>query len=219
MIKAVLLDLDQTLIDFLGMKKQASKKAATAMIKAGLRLDKKTAGKELFDFYLKHGIDSDTAFTKFIKKIHGRLDYKILAAGINAYLSAKLIGPYPNVKPTLKKLKNKKIKLGIVTDAPSLKAWKRLNAMGLDDVFDTVIAFEDSKKKKPHQLPFKLALKKVRLMPEEVLFVGDWPERDIKGAKKAGMKTAFARYGSKRSRCNADYVIDDIKEILDIIDK
>ena len=219
MIKAVLFDLDQTLIDFLGMKKKASKKAATAMIKAGLKLDKRKAGEKLFDFYLKHGIDSDTAFTEFIKKVNGKLNYKILAAGINAYLSAKLIGPYTNVKPTLKKLKRKRIKLGIVTDAPVLKAWKRLNAMGLDDMFDVVVAFEDTKKKKPHQLPFKLASKRLKIRPEDVLFVGDWPERDIQGAKKAGMKTVFAKYGGKRSRCNADYIIDDIKEILDIIDK
>ena len=25
--------------------------------------------------------------------------------------------------------------------------------------------------------------------------VGDWPERDVVGAKKIGMRTAFARYG------------------------
>jgi HAD superfamily hydrolase (TIGR02253 family) len=221
MVKAVLFDLDQTLIDFLGMKKKASKKAADAMIKAGLRLDKRTAGKKLFEFYLKHGIDSDTAFTKFIKKIQGKLDYKILAAGINAYLSAKLIGPYPNVKPVLKKLKRRKIKLGIITDAPALKAWKRLNAMGLDDLFDTVIAFEDTGRKKPHKLPFRLALKKLNLKPEEVLFVGDWPEKDIKGARNAGMKTVFARYGGRKSclaKCPADYTIDDIKTIITIVD-
>ena len=93
MIKAVLFDLDQTLIDFLGMKKEASRKAANAMIKAGLRLDKRKAGRQLFEFYLKHGIDSDTAFERFIKKMHGKMDYKILAAGINAYLSSKLIDP------------------------------------------------------------------------------------------------------------------------------
>jgi putative hydrolase of the HAD superfamily len=216
MIKAVLFDLDQTLIDFLGMKKEASKKAAKAMIKAGLRLDRRKAGKQLFEFYLKHGIDSDTAFERFIKKMHGKLDYKILAAGINAYLSSKLIGPYPNVRHTLRKLKKKGIKLGIVTDAPALKAWKRLNAMGLDDFFDIVIAYEDTRKKKPHKLPFSLALKQLKLQPQDVLFVGDNPERDIKGANMVGMKTAFARYGCKK-RCKADYIIDDISEILKIV--
>ena len=216
MIKAVLFDLDQTLIDFLGMKKEASKKAANAMIKAGLRLDKRKAGRQLFEFYLKHGIDSDTAFNKFIKKMHGKMDYKILAAGINAYLSSKLIGPYPNVRQTLRKLRRKKIKIGIVTDAPALKAWKRLNAMGLDDFFDVVIAYEDTKKTKPHKLPFRLALRQLKTKPGEVLFVGDNPDRDIKGAEKAGMKTAFARYGG-RKRCKADYVIDEISEILDIV--
>ena len=212
-------DLDQTLIDFLHMKKLASKKTAEAMIKAGLKLNKKNAGKRLFDFYMKHGIDSDDAFVKFVEKIHGTIDYKILAAGVNAYDAAKVVKPYPNVKPTLKKLKKKGLKLGVVTDAPVYKAWKRLNAMGLDDIFDVVIAFEDTKRQKPHKMPFKLALKKLRLKPKQVLFVGDWPERDIKGAKKVGMKTVFATYGGKqlgRARSYADYSINNFKELVEI---
>ena len=48
--------------------------------------------------------------------------------------------------------------------------------------------------------------------------VGDWPERDIKGAKAMGMKTCFARYGNpKVKRTNADYEISNIKMVLDII--
>ena len=48
--------------------------------------------------------------------------------------------------------------------------------------------------------------------------VGDWPERDIKGAKAIGMETCFARYGNpKAKKVYADYEIDDIKMLLDII--
>ena len=49
--------------------------------------------------------------------------------------------------------------------------------------------------------------------------IGDWPERDIIGAKKIGMKTAFARYGNIFNTINsgADYDIDDISEILSIV--
>ena len=47
---------------------------------------------------------------------------------------------------------------------------------------------------------------------------GDWPERDIKGAKAVGMKTCFARYGNpKAKKVYADYEIDNIKMLLDII--
>ena len=40
MIKAVLFDLDNTLIDFMRMKKEASRAAAYAMVEAGLKADK-----------------------------------------------------------------------------------------------------------------------------------------------------------------------------------
>ena len=76
---------------------------------------------------------------------------------------------------------------------------------------------------KPSKRPFQLALRKLHLDPGEVLFVGENPERDIKGAKSFGMKTALALYGMdyrKRNRkIRADYEISDVSEILDIINK
>ena len=51
--------------------------------------------------------------------------------------------------------------------------------------------------------------------------VGDWVERDIVGASKVGMKTAFARYGDtfNTEHHNADYDLKDIRELEDIIIK
>ena len=111
-------------------------------------------------------------------------------------------------------------KLAIITDAPRLKAWLRLAAMKIGDFFDVVVTFEDTKKHKPDNLPFEAALRKLNLKPGECLMVGDWPERDIKGAKRLGMKTCFARYGNpKIKRSDADFEIDDIKELLKIAQK
>jgi len=48
--------------------------------------------------------------------------------------------------------------------------------------------------------------------------VGDMPLRDIKGAKKLGMKTCFAQYGNLVEKSlHADYVINDVSEILNIV--
>ena len=49
--------------------------------------------------------------------------------------------------------------------------------------------------------------------------IGDWPERDVIGAKKIGMKTAFAKYGDsfETDFSGADYDINDISEIIPII--
>tara|TARA_Y100000294_G_scaffold83131_1_gene78062 strand:- start:2684 stop:3352 length:669 start_codon:yes stop_codon:yes gene_type:complete len=222
MIKAVIFDLDNTLIDFMKMKKLSCSAAIDAMIGAGLHIEHDKAHKLLFELYDKYGLEEKTIFQKFLKKLIGKVDYKILANGIVAYRKVRtgFLDPYPNVDYVLLKLKGRSIKLGIVTDAPKLKAWIRLASMKLSNYFDVVVTFEDTKQHKPSKLPFKAALKKLKLKPEECLMIGDWPERDIKGAKAIGMQTCFARYGNPKIRKSyADYEINDIKEVLDIVKK
>lgn len=218
MMKAVLFDLDQTLIDFMKLKQRASKKAALAMISAGLHMDQKKAGDELFRFYLEDGIDGNTAFSRFIKKHNGSVDDKMLALGLNAYLDAKrkYLKSYPGVATVLSALKKKGLRLAVVTDAPRVKAYQRLDAIGILDFFDAVVGFEDTGKRKPSALPFKKALSLLGVSSSEALMVGDWPERDIMGAKKAGLNTCWARYGAddKKAEPKADYVIDEISGVL-----
>jgi len=220
-IKAVLFDLDNTLIDFMKMKRLASNAAASAMVDAGLDAEKKELAEELFAFYRKNGIESDDVFERFLLEKYGKADLRVLAAGINAYLKEKYMHmkPYPGVKEVLSELKGRGLKLGVVSDGLRLKAWMRLNEAGIDRFFGVVIAFEDTNKKKPSPEPFRKALGELKVKPEECLFVGDWPEKDIKGAKDLGMKTCFARYGCLRKEvsCDAEYCIDDIGDILSIV--
>ncbi len=219
MIKAVLFDLDNTLIDFLKMKKMSCDAAITAMIGAGLKVKQDKALKILFDLYDKYGLEEKSIFQKFLKKVSGKVDYKILANGIVAYrrIRSGLLEPFPNVDYVLLKLKSRGIKIAIVTDAPKLKAWLRLAAMKLSNFFDIVVAFEDTKRLKPSKMPFEAALKQLKVKPEECLMVGDWPERDIKGAAELGMKTCFAKYGNPKAKAKADYTIKDIRELLRIV--
>lgn len=222
MIKAVLFDLDNTLIDFWKMKRHSCSAAIDAMIGAGLNIDHDKAQQILFDLYDKHGLEEKTIFQKFLKKVAGKVDYKILANGIVAYRRVRsgYLEAYPNVDYVLLKLKSKGIKLGIVTDAPRLKAWIRLASIKLSNYFDAVVTYEDTKQFKPSKMPFKAALKKLNVRAEECLMIGDWPERDIKGAKKLGINTCFARYGNpKVEKSYADYEIANFKAILDIVDK
>jgi putative hydrolase of the HAD superfamily len=190
-IKAVLFDLDNTLIDFIKMKVEACRSAIKAMIKAGLKIDDETGLKKLIETYFRVGIESDIAFTKFLEEQTGEVDKTILQAGINAYLNRKpdFLKPYPYVLETLEMLKSKDLKLGIVTDATREKALVRLNAMDITRFFDVIITYDESKVKKPDELPFRLAMEKIGLKPEEILFVGDSLRRDIEPAKKIGMET------------------------------
>jgi HAD superfamily hydrolase (TIGR02253 family) len=219
MIKAVLFDLDNTLIDFMRMKRTSVDAALNAMLGAGLKLEKDAASKKLYEIYWKHGIEQQKIFQKFLRKVSGKVDYKILAAGIVAYRKTQLgvLEPYAMVIPTLIKLREQGLKLAIISDAPRLKAWIRLVEMKIQDFFDVVITFEDTNKRKPDKAPFQAALKKLNLKAEECLMVGDWPERDIKGAKSLGMQTAFAKYGATKTTSKADYDLKSIEDVLRIV--
>jgi len=198
MIKAIFFDLDNTLIDFMEMKQKSCEAAIDAMKKAGLAIKKEKALKILFQLYSKYGIEHKEIFQKFLKKVNGKIDYRLVAHGIVAYRKIKesSLVPYPNVIPTLAKLK-KKYKLAIISDAPRMRAWLRLVTMQIDNYFDVVITAADVRKTKVTAAPFRAALKALKLKPEEVLMVGDRIERDIKPAKALHIKTCYARYGTK----------------------
>ena len=220
MIKAVIFDLDNTLIDFMRMKHLSCDAAVSAMIDAGLDVNKQKAIKELFSLYDKYGLEEKRIFQKFLKKTNKKIDYEILAGGIVAYrkIRAGLLEPYPHVMEVMYELNRRGIKLAIVSDAPRLKAWIRLVSMKLNHLFDVVISFDDTKEFKPSPRPFLLAFKKLRLKPSQCLMVGDRPERDIKGAKKLGVITCFAKYGNPTAKSDADYEINDIRELLEIVE-
>ena len=198
MKKAILMDLDNTLVDFMKYKIESCRSAVDSMIKHGLKIDKKEAIKKLFNMYGRHGIEEGRILQKFLMEVNGKIDYKILSNGISAYRKMRFgnLKPYKDVEKTLKKLRKMGYKLAILSDAPRLKCWIRLASIGLTDYFDTVIAYEDTRKKKPHTLPFKKALRKLKCGPSEVVMVGDNIARDIFGAKKMGIATVFAAYGN-----------------------
>jgi len=221
MFDAILFDLDNTLIDFTNMKKMSCQAAISAMIGGGLPLNKEKAFKELFELYGVHGIENTKIFQKFLKKFLGKIDYRILSKGISAYrkVQTSFLEPYPDVRPTLIKLKEKGLTLGIVSDAPRIKAWVRLSETNLEDFFDVVITLGDAKRLKPHKNPFQKAIRELKINPNKILFVGDNPQRDILGAKKAGMKTALAKYGQvfKSNKIKADFELNRFSELLKFV--
>ncbi len=220
MIRAVIFDLDNTLIDFLKFKKACCTTAIKAMQKAGLKISTKKGLAKMYSIYSQIGIEDHSIFEKFLFSIEGRVDYHKLAHAVNAYRKKRLnlLYPYPGVVPMLSALRKRGVKLAIVSDAPRLKAWLRLTASGLDKYFSYVIALEDTGRQKPSKLPFRKALSLLHVKPSECMMAGDWPERDLSGAHALGIKTVWARYGSEmpKRRVKADFVIDSPKKLLTI---
>ena len=223
MIKAILFDLDNTLTDFMVIKHQSIDAAIKGMIDAGLKMDFDVVKEKIFAIYDIDGIESQDVFDKFLKEQLGKIDYKILAAGIVAYRKARTgeLVLYPNVISTLIKLIKMNIRLAILSDAPKIQAWLRLCSLQLHNIVDVVVAYEDTGHRKPHPKPFQKVLERLELEPNEVIMIGDWAERDILGAKKLKMITAFAKYGDtfNTKDSGADYDINDISEIVNIVKK
>jgi len=222
-IKAVVFDLDNTLVDFMKMKERAIEDAIPAMIDAGLQLTNEEASKIIDGIYREQGIEYQQVFDLFLQRVLNKIDYKILSAGIVAYRKGReaALIPYPHVYPTLNKLMKMGIKMGILSDAPVKEAWLRLAYLNFHHIFDVVVTFEDTKVRKPAPAPFEMILKKLQFPAKEVLMVGDWVERDMVGAANVGMKTAFAKYGDTFDTIthNADFELNDISELIDIIQK
>ncbi len=222
--KAVLFDLDNTLINFLKVKINCVEASVKAMIKAGLKMDFNRAYEQLMKVYFRTGLEYNLIFQEFLKSIGVGSNYKLIAAAIIAYrrTALKTLTPYSGVTSVLKKLRSKGFKIGVVTDANSLKAWMRLTRAGLADFFEFVITSDVAGFKKPHEMPFRLALKRLGVKPEEVLFVGDRLDKDIAGANKVGFSTVLALYGGEvRSPSNKleepDFTINRFKDLLRIL--
>lgn len=221
MIKAIIFDLDNTLLDFVKMKQFAVKAAITAMIEAGLDVDEKKAYQDIFDLYVKKGWENQQVFDDYLNQTVGKVSNKILAAGIVSYRRAReaTLLVYPNVNKTLIELIKMGIQLSVVSDAPSREAWMRLYYLNLHHVFDPVLTFDDTGVRKPSAKPFEMALDILQSSPDEVLMIGDWPERDVVGAKQIGMKTIFARYGDTFGTVDsgADWDVNDIYDLVNIV--
>lgn len=223
MIRAVVFDLDNTLVDFMAMKRQAIVAAVDAMIDAGIGLQKSEIHNRIDAIYQERGIEFQKVFDELLYDIFQKVDYKILSAGIIAYRRAReaALVPYPHVYMTLIELAKMGMKLAVISDAPSREAWLRLCYLNLHHIFDSVVTFDDTGERKPSPVPFQKVLEMLNVQGSEAIMIGDWAERDMVGAAKVGMKTVFARYGNTFGtiESGADYDVNDIQELIEIVKK
>ena len=223
MIKAVVYDVDNTLVDFMKFKRASVDAAIDAMIDVGLDLTPDQARKRIFQIYDEKGIEFQQVFDEFLHDVYGYVDYRVLSSGVVAYRRVRegVLATYPHTKMTLLRLSRMGLKLGVVSDAPRLQAWMRLASLGMVNYFDVVVTFDDTGKRKPAPEPFQKALELLGVEPGEALMVGDWAERDIVGAKEIGMYTAFARYGDNfgTQHSGADVDLNDPLMLVSFIER
>ncbi|WP_047984098.1 pyrophosphatase PpaX [Ornithinibacillus californiensis] len=132
----------------------------------------------------------------------------------------QLVEAFPNVKETLSVLKERGIRLGIVTTKMRKTAIRGMKLTGIYDYFDTIIALDDITHAKPHPEPVLSAMKQLNAKPDHTLMVGD-NSHDIESGHNAGVKTAGVVWSLKGEdflqKYNPTYMLKDMKDLVEII--
>ena len=123
--------------------------------------------------------------------------------------------PDHRVTSFLKALNNAGIPWGIVTNG-STNQHGKVKSAGFEPITPFMIISEEFGHQKPDPPIYEEALLRLGRMPaQRTLFVGDNPETDIKGAQKIGMLTAWLRRGRvyPTDVSLPDYQIDHVAEL------
>lgn len=123
----------------------------------------------------------------------------------------------------LKKLEKQQIAWGIVTNKPRALTEALLDALDLTQRCSVVVCPDDVKHTKPDPEPMFLACQQLGIDANQCIYVGDHP-RDIDAGRAAGMPTVLASYGYlPLDRCDdlaswqADYIVHDVAELQNLV--
>ena len=106
----------------------------------------------------------------------------------------QLIEPDPTVEQLIRRLRGR-FRLAIVTNGSGTVQRAKLNVMGYAHLFESIVVSGERGIAKPDPLIFEAALSQINCSPEEALFVGDDPIRDVIGAKRVGLQVAWVNGG------------------------
>ncbi len=211
-IRAVLFDLDNTLVRFIDAHREACA-AVVELVGAG------TAG-DLFACFLRpvHGFESPTHIADYFSSIGAEADLGEIAPRYEAAKLAALL-PYDGVAETLGTLRDAGLPLGVVSDADSAHAAMRLGRCGLARYFDVVVTPDLTGERKPAPTNFLFALERLGAAPADAAMVGDSLRRDIEPAKRLGLLSVHAAYGdwNPGHTCTPDHRLEAIAALPPIL--
>ena len=131
-----------------------------------------------------------------------------------------LVQEYEGVYETIRTLKERGYKVGIVTTKMRKAVERGLIKGRLDSFFDVVVTFDDVKKTKPDPEPIELALELIGSSADETIMVGD-NSHDILAGKQAGTKTAGVAWTLKGrdylEQFKPDYMLENMRDLLTIL--
>ncbi len=101
---------------------------------------------------------------------------------------------YDGIKPALDTLKDKDIRLAVITNKPHVSAVKMVETLFGKNYFDLIIGAREGEPKKPDPFTTNLALDKLGFSPKDAIFFGD-SDIDILTAKNAGVEAVGCSWG------------------------
>ncbi len=148
-----------------------------------------------------------------------RLIEKMVLAHMNGLASCVELPE--NNKKTLEYIKGKGYRLAIVSNfdyAPT--AYRLLERFNIKNLFEEIVISEEVGWRKPNHIIFQTAVKKLEILPQDALFVGDNFDADVVGSKALGMDVAWI---NRKNRPESgldptpDYIINKLPELENFI--
>lgn len=224
MIKAVLFDMGGTIADASGPPKSYEiqkkilqahgiKRSLKRIIAADTKVKKTIDISQMADFE-DYWVKFDLLLLKELEVHENTLE---VAKAIDKewwnYVDIKI---YPDVLPILHILRDKSIKLGVVSNCLKRELEQMLDRIHLKDFFDLEVGIDTFRRAKPDKEIFLQSVEKLKVSLHEALFVGDSTEKDYKGAKNAGVKALLIDREHKINSRNIE-TIRTFNELLEHI--
>lgn len=207
-IKGVIFDLDDTLY------------SEKDYIRSGFRAVSQYLGGGYEDKLWSFFSAGKPAIDELLNDINyrGKRD-KVIAIYRNHKPSIQL---YPGVKEMINALKNKGIKVGMITDGRPIGQRNKLEALGLNEIIDDVIITDElggPQFRKPCDIAFRIMATQWKLPYEQVVYIGDNPAKDFQGPRQIGMKSIYfmnpdGLYTYTTSGYNGLKTMTEIRKIL-----
>ena len=158
-------------------------------------------------------------------KLAGKLVNKELAEIESIYAESILDNPpmlLPGADEALKSVKEKGYKIGLISNTgrtPGSALRTMMGRMGILGYFDTTTFSNEILIRKPSEGMFRVTLDKLNVIPKAAVHVGDDPDSDIEGAKRAGMHAIqFVAVGETPSKA-ADGHIRSLDQVVERIER
>ncbi len=125
----------------------------------------------------------------------------------------------PNAEDTLKHLRIRGYKLGILTNGSSQSQRAKIDSTPFADLVDTILVSGEEGVHKPDSEIYWRATHRLNVDAKDCVFIGDNPNTDIIGAHKVSMTSVWIQKNftwSDSLGFSPDYTISDLNELLKI---